>query len=153
MGRWSSEKAWAWYNSKPWIRGCNFIGSDCANRLDQWQSYGREERMKVADAELDEDSRFSVIKADARRAFEYFREAAHHSPDYVEELVAKGQFLYAKCYVDGMGVDFDRNKSLRLMLIAGKNGSAEAVDYLASNGITEQMLLEAVKEGKKRPNN
>ena len=108
---------------------------------------------EVLDAELDEDIRFSVIKADARRAFEYFREAAHHSPDYVEELVAKGQFLYAKCYVDGMGVDFDRNKSLRLMLIAGKNGSAEAVDYLASNGITEQMLLEAVKEGKKRPNN
>ena len=104
---------------------------------------------EVIDAELDEDLRFSVIKADARRAFEFFRDAAHHSPDYVEELVAKGQFLYAKCYVDGMGVDFDRNKSLRLMLVAGKNGSSDAVNYLASNGITEQMLLEAVNEGKR----
>ena len=104
---------------------------------------------EVIDDELDEELRFSVIKADARRAFEYFREAANHSPDYVEELVAKGQFLSAKCYVDGMGVDFDRNKSLRLMLLAGKNGSNDAVEYLASNGITEQMLLEAVRDGKK----
>lgn len=104
---------------------------------------------EVIDAELDEDVRYSVIKADARRAFEYFRDAAYHSPDYVEDLVAKGQFLYAKCYVDGMGVDFDRDKSLRLMLMAGKNGSAEAVEYLASAGVTEQMLLSAFK--KKRP--
>ena len=106
----------------------------------------------IIDAELDEDLRFSVIKADARMAFEYFRQAAHHSPDYVEDLVAKGQFLYAKCYVDGMGVDFDRNKSLRLMLIAGKNGSQDAVEYLASNGITEKMLLAAVNENKNKKN-
>ncbi|MBE6635452.1 MAG: hypothetical protein E7617_04555 [Ruminococcaceae bacterium] len=51
--KWSKAKIWEWYNARPWIRGCNFIGSDCANRLDQWQSYGREERMKVADRELE----------------------------------------------------------------------------------------------------
>jgi len=97
----------------------------------------------VAEAELDEERRFSVIRADARRAFEYFKEAAHHDPTYVEDLVAKGQFLYAKCYVDGMGTDFNRDKSLRLMMIAGKSGSEDAVNYLVSNGITEQMLLDA----------
>lgn len=52
MARWSQKKAWDWYNSQGWIRGCNFIGSDCANRIDQWQSYGSEERMAVADREL-----------------------------------------------------------------------------------------------------
>ena len=51
--QWSKEQVWEWYNSHPWIRGCNFIGSDCANRIDQWQSYGREERMEVADRELE----------------------------------------------------------------------------------------------------
>jgi hypothetical protein len=51
--QWTKEQVWEWYNSHPWIRGCNFIGSDCANRIDQWQSYGREERMKVADRELE----------------------------------------------------------------------------------------------------
>ena len=49
---WSKEKAWSWYNSRPWIRGCNFMGSDCANRVDQWQSYGFEERLKTADTEF-----------------------------------------------------------------------------------------------------
>ena len=43
---WSKEKAWAWYNKRTWMRGCNFMSSDCANRIDQWQEYGFEERLK-----------------------------------------------------------------------------------------------------------
>ncbi|MBQ2705089.1 MAG: cellulase family glycosylhydrolase [Clostridia bacterium] len=49
---WTKEKAWEWYNSRPWMRGCNFMGSDCANRIDQWQSYGFEERLETARKEL-----------------------------------------------------------------------------------------------------
>ncbi len=49
---WSEEKAWNWYNNTPWLRGCNFMGSDCANRIDQWQEMGFEERLAVADREL-----------------------------------------------------------------------------------------------------
>ena len=51
--------------------------------------------------------------------------------------MAKGKFLYAKCYVDGLGVEFDRIKANRLMLLAGKAGSMDAVRYLAENGIFE----------------
>ena len=106
----------------------------------------------VLDIEEDEEKRSTVIRADARRAFEYFRDAAHHDSTYVSELVAKGQFLYARCYVDGMGTEFNREKALQLMLVAGKSGSEDAAAYLASNGITEKMLLEAGKRssGKKR---
>ena len=50
--KWSRERAWEWYRAKPWIRGCNFMGSDCCNRIDQWQEYGFEERMQTADREL-----------------------------------------------------------------------------------------------------
>lgn len=50
--KWSERRAWDWYNQHPWIRGCNFMGSDCANRIDQWQELGFEERLKTADAEL-----------------------------------------------------------------------------------------------------
>ncbi len=50
--RWSKERAWAWYEANPWLRGCNFMGSDCANRIDQWQAEGFEERLATADAEL-----------------------------------------------------------------------------------------------------
>ena len=100
------------------------------------------------EAALDEEKRFSVVSADARAAHDWFRRAAHHDPTYVESLVAKGQFLYAKCYIDGLGVDFDRKKGERLMLAAGKSGSMEAVAYLAENGITPQRLLEEARAEK-----
>ena len=92
--------------------------------------------------ELDEDKRFSTVSADGRRAFEYFRDAANSNPTYVEDLVAKGKYLYAKCYIDGMGTDFNREVGLKLMLVAGKHGSGDAVAFLAENGITEKLLLE-----------
>ena len=94
----------------------------------------------------EEDMRFAVIKADAREAFEWFRLSARHDPTYASELVAKGKFLYAKCFIDGLGTEFDRVKGTRLMLVAGKSGSMEAVSFLAENGITPAMILE---EGKK----
>ena len=50
--RWSIEKINEWYEKQPWLRGCNFMGSDCANRIDQWQSLGFEERLITADREL-----------------------------------------------------------------------------------------------------
>ena len=50
--RWSKERAWAWYNSRPWFRGCNYMSADCANRIDQWQELGFEERMKTTEEEL-----------------------------------------------------------------------------------------------------
>lgn len=94
----------------------------------------------VDDFERDEDLRYSAIKQDARQAFEWFQTAARHSTSYVEDLVAKGKFLYARCYVDGLGTDFDREKSVRLMLAAQKSGSAEATAYIIENGISAEML-------------
>ncbi len=50
--RWSRERAWKWHHSHAWLRGCNFMGSDCANRIDQWQSLGFDKRMETAEREL-----------------------------------------------------------------------------------------------------
>ena len=50
---WSKERIWKWYNERPWIRGCNYMSADCANRIDQWQSYGFEERLETTDRELE----------------------------------------------------------------------------------------------------
>ena len=94
----------------------------------------------VIDFEEDEALRYSAIKQDARSAFEWFQTAARHKTDYVEDLVAKGKYLYARCYVDGLGTDFDRDKSVRLMLLAQRSGSPEAAAYILENGITEDML-------------
>ena len=92
------------------------------------------------DFERDEALRYSAVKQDARQAFEGFQTAARHSTAYVEDLVAKGKYLYARCYVDGLGTDFDRDKSVRLMLAAQKSGSQEATAYIIENGITAEML-------------
>ncbi len=96
----------------------------------------------IEDFERDEDLRYCAVKQDARRAFEWFRIAARHDPTYVEELSAKGKYLYARCYVDGLGTDFDREKSLRLMLLAGKSGSPEAISYIVENGITPEIIAD-----------
>ena len=50
--RWSKEKIWEWYNGRPWLRGCNYMSADCANRVDQWQSLGFEERFVTTEEEL-----------------------------------------------------------------------------------------------------
>jgi hypothetical protein len=38
QGRWSPERAWTWYRSKPWLLGCNFIPSSAVNQLEMWQA-------------------------------------------------------------------------------------------------------------------
>lgn len=50
--KWSKEKAWEWYNANSWIRGCNYMSADCANRIDQWQEYEFEERFETTKKEL-----------------------------------------------------------------------------------------------------
>ena len=48
-GQWPKEKIWAWYNARPWIRGCNFMSSDCSNRIDQWQEFVRQQTRDIED--------------------------------------------------------------------------------------------------------
>lgn len=92
--------------------------------------------------EADEELRYKAVKQDQHSAFEWFQTAARHDPTNVEELSAKGKYLYAKCYVDGLGVEFDRMRSNRLMLLAGKAGSPEALQYIAENGIIQEIAAE-----------
>ncbi len=36
--RWPVEKAANWYQTQPWLRGCNFIPSTAINQLEMWQA-------------------------------------------------------------------------------------------------------------------
>lgn len=51
-GPWTKEQAWEWHRTHPWVRGCNYMSADCANRVDQWQDLGFEERFETQKAEL-----------------------------------------------------------------------------------------------------
>ena len=85
---------------------------------------------EVSDYEEDEDQRIAAVRQDPHSAFSWFKTAAKHSPDYVEELSGKGKFLYARCFIDGLGTDFNLQRGNALMLLAAEDGSAEAMAYL-----------------------
>jgi hypothetical protein len=36
-GRWTPERAWAWYDSQPWLVGCNFLPSTAVNDIAMWK--------------------------------------------------------------------------------------------------------------------
>lgn len=50
--RWSRERIWDWYDSRPWMRGCNFLPSNAVNYIDMWQTLHKEEILACADREL-----------------------------------------------------------------------------------------------------
>lgn len=85
---------------------------------------------EVPDYEEDEQQRIAAVRQDPHSAFSWFKTAAKHSPDYVEELSGKGKFLYARCFIDGLGTDFNLQRGNALMLLAAEDGSAEAMAYL-----------------------
>ena len=113
--------------------------------------YRRDDGLLTGEAFFDEEEearRYEAIKQDVHSAFLWFQAAARHDPTYVEELSAKGKYLYAKCFADGLGTDFDRERTARLMLLAGAAGSPEALDYIAEHGITYESVLADVKRKK-----
>lgn len=84
----------------------------------------------VPDMAEDEELRIRAVRSDPRAAFEYFRMAAKHNGDYVEELAVQGKYLYARCFLDGLGTDFNLERGNNLMLLAAADGSQEAMAYL-----------------------
>ena len=104
----------------------------------------------VPDAEEDERLR-CVVPEEPRLAFKWFGMAATHSPDYVEDLCAKGQFLFAKCYIDGHGTEVDVRRGNSIMLLAGDNGSEDAKTYIAENAVVRPRLTSRGTFGKRRP--
>lgn len=97
---------------------------------------------EVPDYEADEEDRIAAVRSDAISAFSWFRTAAKHSPDYVEELSVKGKFLYARCFLDGLGTEFNKERGDALMLLAAKDGSEEAMAYIQTEA---PYLLENLK--------
>lgn len=87
----------------------------------------------VPDEEEDEEARITAVRQDLVTAHEWFRTAAMHDSTYVEELSKRSKYLYARCFVDGVGTDFNREAAEQLMLLAANDGSLEAYSYIAEN--------------------
>lgn len=103
------------------------------------------------DYEQDEEDRIAAIRQDPHSAFAWFRTAAKHSPDYVEELSGKGKYLYARCFLDGLGTDFNRDRGYGLMLIAAADGSDEAKNFISTEApfllenLTDPDLMQKIR--------
>lgn len=80
----------------------------------------------------DEEMRIRAARLDPHRAFEFFRAAAFNKNYYTKELVAKSRYLYARCFLDGLGVEANREEGDRVMLIAAASGSGEAMHYIST---------------------
>ncbi len=97
----------------------------------------------VPDLSEDEERRIAAVGFDPQVAFYYFRKAALHKSDYVEDLARKSKFLYARCFLDGLGTEFNLERGNKLMVIAAAHGSEEAVDYINTEA---PYLLEQIKD-------
>lgn len=64
-GKWSRDKAWEWYNSRPWIRGFNGYPSNCANKVAIWQEYNHDEVERQIEYEFDlaKKTGFNAVRA------------------------------------------------------------------------------------------
>ena len=80
----------------------------------------------------DEQMRIRASRLDPYKAFEFFRAAALNKNYYTKELVAKSRYLYARCFLDGLGVEANREEGDRVMLIAAASGSDEAMHYIST---------------------
>lgn len=99
----------------------------------------------------DEDMKLAAVKQDLHAAFYWFRKAACHPDDYVEAMSVKAKYLYARCFLDGVGVDFDRDRANALMLVAASKGSDEALMYLMTEApyalasVEDKVILNKIK--------
>ena len=110
---------------------------------------------EVPDYEADEEARIAAVRHDPISAFSWFKTAAKHSPDYVEDLTSKGKYLYARCFIDGLGTDFNRDRGNALMLLAAMDGSSEALSYLETEApyvlenLKDQELIDQIRRAEK----
>ena len=102
-------------------------------------------------AERDEELMRSAVRHDPESALRWFQIAARHDPTYAEELSQKSKFLYARCYIDGVGTDFNRERGNSLMLLAAADGSADAYAYLETEapyvleGLRDEELISRIR--------
>lgn len=88
---------------------------------------------EVPDLEEDEEARIRAVRFDPHSAFLWFKRAAKHGSDYVEGLASQSKYLFARCFVDGLGTEFDRTRAEELMLVAAADGSTDALAFLEEN--------------------
>ena len=61
-GQWTPEHAWAWYDSQPWLVGCNFIPSTAVNDVEMWQAESFDPRTIDRELGWAQDLGFNTVR-------------------------------------------------------------------------------------------
>ena len=91
-GRWSKEKADAWYAAQPWLVGCNYIPRTAINQLEMWQADTFD--LKTIDQELGwaHDTGFNTLRVFLHdKAYEADPEGFKNRIDQFLEVCKKHQ--------------------------------------------------------------
>ena len=64
LNKWREERAWQWYNSRPWIMGCNHVTGSVRNRIEMWQDETFAESLRKTEREFELAARtgFNAIR-------------------------------------------------------------------------------------------
>ncbi len=99
MEKWSNEKAWEWFNARPWIRGFNFVPSDCSGWVEMWQEYNHEKKVETMRTEL---ALAKQIGFNAVRQFLAFDVWMYQRESFLKNVE---EYLEI-CHENGLGVMF-----------------------------------------------
>ncbi|VGO13341.1 hypothetical protein PDESU_01897 [Pontiella desulfatans] len=61
-GRWSVEKAKAWYAEQPWLVGCNYIPANAINQLEMWQAESFDPAIIKKELDLAQSIGFNTLR-------------------------------------------------------------------------------------------
>lgn len=61
-GKWSTEKAWKWYNANPWICGFNYIPSNAINYTAMWDKTSFSPETIEKELTLAEETGFNTVR-------------------------------------------------------------------------------------------
>ncbi len=87
-GQWSKERAWAWHNSHPWIRGFNYLPSNCTTLVDMWQGYSFEESFAHMQREIPLAKELGFNSIRMPMSFEVWREERDGYMERFERVLA-----------------------------------------------------------------
>lgn len=88
MSRWTAERAWDWYRARPWIRGFNYVASDCVNRIEQWQELDHHEKRRTFDREFELAARVGFNAIRSILPYEVWRDQHDGFMERLEDFLA-----------------------------------------------------------------
>lgn len=88
MKRWSESRVSDWYRARPWIRGFNYVASDCVNRIEQWQEFEHDQKIKTIDREFELAARFGFNAVRSILPYEVWRDQHDGFMDRLETFLA-----------------------------------------------------------------